>query len=123
MDITPKLNEKSKLCIQQVLGTCLYYARAVDNTILPALSSIASEQATPTEKNNQAVAKLLDYLATQSEAKVRYHAYDMILNVHSDASYLSESRAQSRIAGYFFMDSTPVDGEPIKMNGNIFVNC
>ena len=42
--------------------------------------------------------------------------------MNPDASYLSESRARSRIAGYCFMDSTPEDGKPIKMNGNIFVN-
>ena len=66
---------------------------------------------------------MLDYVTSHPDAKVRFYASDMILNVHSDASYLSKSRARSRIAGYFFMGSTPVDGTPIKMNGNIFVNC
>ena len=47
----------------------------------------------------------------------------MILNVHSDASYLSETRARSRLAGYFFLGSKIVKGEKIKMNGNIFVSC
>ena len=123
IDSSPKLDEKGKLCIQQVLGTCLYYARAIDNTILPGLSAIASEQATPTERTAKCTNHLLDYLATHPEAKVRYYVSDMILNVHSDASYLSESRTRSRIAGYFFMGSTPEDGKPIKMNGNTFVNC
>ena len=123
IDSSPKLDDGGKLRIQQVLGTCLYYARAIDDTILPALSSIASEQATPTERTTKCTNHLLDYLATHPKAKIRYYASDMILNVHSDASYLSESRARSRIAGYFFMGSTPVDGKPIKMNGNIFVNC
>ena len=98
VDSSPKLDEKGKLRIQQVLGTCLYYARAIDDTMLPALSSIASEQATPTERTNKSTNHLLDYLATHPIAKIRYYASDMVLNVHSDASYLSESRARSRIA-------------------------
>ena len=43
----------------------------------------------------------------------------MILNVHSDASYLSASRGRSRAGGYFFLGSMPKNGEPIFLNGNI----
>ena len=39
---SPKLNDEGINIIQQVVGVCLYYARAVDNTILTALSTIAS---------------------------------------------------------------------------------
>ena len=42
-DVTAKLDEKRVKAIQQVVGGVLYYARAVDSTVLPALSSIASE--------------------------------------------------------------------------------
>ena len=45
----PLLDEKRKKVGQQVIGTCLYYTRAVDCTILPAISSIASTQAKATE--------------------------------------------------------------------------
>ena len=44
-----------------------------------------------------------DHLATHPDATVRFYASDMVLNVHSDASYLSESRARSRAAGHFFL--------------------
>ena len=100
-DVTAKLDEKRVKAIQQVVGGVLYYARAVDSTVLPALSSIASEQASATKTTEKKAAQLLDYLATHSKAVVRYYASDMILNIHSDASYLSESRARSRIAGEF----------------------
>ena len=122
-DETTKIDEKQNKVVQQVIGGCLYYGRAVDDTILPALSAIASEQASATENTEKKVLKLLNYLATHPEAKVRFHASDMVLNIHSDASYLSEPRAQSRLAGYFFLESKPRKGEPIKMNGNIFVSC
>ena len=46
-----------------------------------------------------------------------------ILNVHSDASYLSESKAHSRACGHFFMGWSPKDGDPIKLNGAFFTLC
>ena len=55
-DDSAKLNKEQIKLIQQVIGVCLYYGRAVDDTILPALSAIASEQSNGTrqtmEKNN-----------------------------------------------------------------------
>ena len=38
------LDKKGILKIQNIVGSILYYARAVDMTVLMALSSIASEQ-------------------------------------------------------------------------------
>jgi hypothetical protein len=43
------LNNACKKQIQQVVGSFLYYAQAVDLTILMALSDIATQQAAPTE--------------------------------------------------------------------------
>jgi hypothetical protein len=57
------------------------------------------------------------------DAKIRYPASDMILNVHSDASYLSAPRAHSRAGGYFFLGSIPANGDPIKLNGAIHITC
>jgi hypothetical protein len=47
----------------------------------------------------------------------------MILNVHSDASYLSAPKARSRAGGYFFLDSLPRDGDPIRHNDTTHVQC
>jgi hypothetical protein len=47
----------------------------------------------------------------------------MILNVHSNALYLSASHARSRASGYFFLGSIPVDGDQIKLNGTIHITC
>ena len=122
-DKSPKLDEKRKKVVQQVIGTCLYYARAVDCMVLPAISSIASTQANVREETEQRVKQLLHYLATLPNAKVRFYASKMVLNVHSDASYLSEPGAKSRAAGIYFMGDVPQDGKPILLNGNIFVVC
>jgi hypothetical protein len=44
-----------------VAETLLYYGQAVDSTILPALSSIATKQAQPTAKTMAMAKQLLDY--------------------------------------------------------------
>jgi hypothetical protein len=65
----------------------------------------------------------MDYLYTHKDATVRFHASDMILNIHSDASYLSESRARSRIGGIYFMGQAPHDGRSIQLNGPIHIQA
>ena len=81
--------------VQQVVGSFLYYARAVDPTILMALSDIATQQNKPTENTKKRVEQLLDYMATHPMTKIRFRASDMILNIHSDASYLSAPRHEA----------------------------
>ena len=97
------LGKKNKKYIQQVLGAFLYYALAVDPTMLVALSTIASEQASPTRVTMKKVDQNLDYAASQEQAVLTYEASNMVLAVHSDASYLRESKARSRAGGHFFM--------------------
>jgi len=121
-DATALLDAAGIKRVQQIVGSILYYARAVDMTVLMALSSIAVEQTRATEKTMGRCIQLLDYLARNSEAKVRYHASDMIMNIHSDASYLSETKARSRACGHFFMGWMPENGKPIKLNGAFYVN-
>ena len=67
----------------------MYYAHASDLTIVHALSAIASEQAKATIRTLERVQHLLDYMATNPNAIVRFYVSDMILNLHLDASYLS----------------------------------
>ena len=43
----------------------------------------------------------------------------MVLNVHSDASYLTAPGARSRAGGHFFLGSLPKDGYPIRLNGAV----
>jgi hypothetical protein len=69
-DTTPRVDAPRIKIIQHVIGGVLYYARAVDLTNLPALSAIASDQASATKMTEAHVLQLLDYLATHSEAVV-----------------------------------------------------
>jgi hypothetical protein len=81
------------------------------------LNDITTEQTKVTAKTQAATNQLLDYLATHPDATIRYHASDMILHIHSDASYLSVSNACSRLGGLFFLSNNPPEHD--KLNGSI----
>jgi hypothetical protein len=95
----------------------LYYARAVDPTVLMPLNDIVREQTKTTEKMQAATNQLLDYLASHPDATIRYHVSNMILHIHSDASYLSVSNARSCLGGLFFLGNKYPEQD--KLNGSI----
>ena len=47
----------------------------------------------------------------------------MIVNVHSDVSYLSTGEGLRRSGGYFFLGSIPTDRKAIQLNGSIHITC
>jgi hypothetical protein len=81
------------------------------------LNDIETEQTTATEKTETTAGQLLDYLATHPDATIRFHASDMILHIHSDASYLSVPKARSRLGGLFYLGYNPPNED--KLNGSI----
>ena len=102
VDTSRRLDDKEIKSVQKIVGSILYYARAVDMTVLMSLSTIASEQTKGTERTMEKALQVLDYLATHPDAKVRFSASDMILNIHSNASYLTEPKSrQSRKRPFF----------------------
>jgi hypothetical protein len=108
-DKSALLGKEDKKFIQEVTGTFLFYARAVDTTMLTALSSLAAEQCNPTERTMEKCKQFLDYAATQEDAVITYRKSDMVLAIHSDASYLSEPKARSRAGGHFFLSENTQD--------------
>ena len=114
MDTSNPLSKEDKKFIQQVIGTLLYYGRAVDATILVALSALTSAQSTPAEDTMQRMHHLLDYIATHPDAIVSYAKSNMILGVHSNVSYLNKPKARSCTGGHFFLsdgtDDAPHNG-------------
>jgi hypothetical protein len=81
------------------------------------LNDIATEQTKATEKAQEATNQKLDYMAAHPKATIRYHASNVILHIHSDASYLSVSNARSRLGGLFFLGNKPPKQD--KLNGSI----
>jgi hypothetical protein len=113
-DVSPPLSPQRAKRIQEITGVVLYYARAVDPTLLTACTKVASKQAHPTENVEAAAERLLRYAAKRPEASIVFHASDMRLITHSDASYLSESDARSRVGGMSYLgnhaDDTMING-------------
>jgi hypothetical protein len=121
IDKTTPLPPKGIRCVQSIIGSILYYARAVDPTMLPALNGISSKQAKATEQTNKQCKMLLDYAATYPNAKLHYYTSDMQLQVDSDDAYLVLPQAKSRYAGFFYL-GTPHSTKG-KLNGAILVPC
>jgi hypothetical protein len=116
-DATPTLSMKQLTNIQNITGSLLYYSRAVYPTAIMPLNDIATEQTKATEKTQSAADKLLDYMDTHHDATIRYHASDMILHIHSDASYLSVYHACNILGGLFYCWEKPPHADTL--NGSI----
>ena len=109
--------------IQSVIGSLLYYARAVDPSLLPGLNETSITQSAPTENTQDKVTTMLDYVHTHPNAVIRYHASDMCLHVDSNASYLVLPKARSRLAGHYFLSDDPTIIVTPKPNGPILTEC
>ena len=115
-DSSPRLSEDGIKRIQGIVGSLLYYARAVDNKLLATLSTIGAQQANATANTQRAVEQLLDYVATYPNDGTTYRASGMILAAHSDASYLSEPNSRSRAGAHIFVS----ENDPIpRPNGPV----
>ena len=121
---------------QEVTGTFLCYAKAVDPIMLTLLGSISTQQENPTDQTMQKVKQVLDYTATHTYAIITYHTSVMVL------SYMSETKARSRTDRNLFMSVnvllSPKNGTVLNITkiikaimlsetevelGELFINC
>ena len=119
-DTTPQLSKQGIKRIVEIRGTLLCYARAIDNTMLVALTDVSAAQTKATEHTLQATVRLLNYAATHPEAILAYSKSNMILHVHTDTSYLSALKARSRRAACHFLSNGDKDDNH-QPNGPILV--
>ncbi len=117
-DTSPLLDKAGKKFFQEVTGIFLFLARAVDSTMLTALSLLASKQAVPTEKTMQKCLQFLEYAASQADAIFTYQASKMRLGIHINILYLSEPKACSRAGGHVFVTGN----EDIPINNGAVLN-
>jgi hypothetical protein len=123
IDTTRPLGDKEIKAVQKIVGSILYYARAVDMRVLMVLSTITSKQTKGTERTMEKALQVLDYLVTHPDATVRFRATDMVMNIHSDVSYLLEPNSCSRACGHFFLGWLPVNRQPIRLNEAFHAHC
>ena len=83
------------------MGGFLYYARALDYTILLALNKILSTQAKPTQYTKEEYQQIIDYRVMYLNVYIRYYTTDIVLLVDSNVAYLVMPNTKSRIARYF----------------------
>ena len=89
--------------VQKIVVTLLYYSIVVNPTIFTSLGTIAVQQAKGTKKNYDDTLWLLNYAAMHPNATIQYTASDMILHIHSDASYFSKPGVCSRTGGHYLL--------------------
>ena len=98
--------------VQEIVGCFLWYARVIDSTFLPAVNIIGSEMVNPTQHLLRQCERLLAYAAAYPDNALVYRASDMILEVQTDASYLSRSRSRSVAGGIGYLGSPGPDELP-----------
>ena len=95
----PTFTKRQVHLLQQICGKFLYYAQALNSTMMHALNDLASQVTAGTMKTEEAQQCFFNYCTTNPDASIVYYASDMI----TDASYLVASKARSRNAAYIFM--------------------
>lgn len=99
------LIKKQKKFVQQEQVTSdvfLYYARAVDSTMLVALSAIAAEQGAPMQNTLQKVNQFLDYAASDMKLTT-------IHSMHLIAASQRRAQEQEEVTTFYHMQ------EPIQL--------
>ena len=97
------LTKKEITFIQRVTGKFLYYARAVDCTMLHALNDIATKTVNGTTETLDAIKCFMDYASWHPDASVLFRASDMILHIESDGAHLTAPKSRSRAGGYHYL--------------------
>ena len=104
-DLTKQLEAAQIKFLQRVTGKFLFYARAIDNTMLHAINDIATATMNGTEQTLAAATYFLNYAASNPDGEIIYRASDMILKIDSDAAYLVCPKARSRAGGFHYLSS------------------
>jgi hypothetical protein len=60
-DNSAPLTPDAKTCLQEIIGTLLYWGRAIDSTTLVGLRSLATPQTNGTKATTKAIIQLLNY--------------------------------------------------------------
>ncbi len=87
-----------KTWIQQVVGSLLFYARALDLSILTAVCQLSSHQSNPIQHNLTSAHRLLNYVSPHRNTHKTIHPAFMALWACTDASFLSRPKSGS-VAG------------------------
>ena len=71
-DKTPLLQPDDITKLQKIIGDLLYYAIAMDGTLIATLNELVSAQSKGTQATMKTTKKLMDYCHTHSNSKVKF---------------------------------------------------
>ena len=84
-----ELDEYNQKIMQKIVGKVFYHARAIDPTMLMALTSLAAVHKKPTIDTAKQITHFINYSATHPDAITEYRKRGMIIHIYSNASYTS----------------------------------
>jgi hypothetical protein len=94
--------------LQKIVGSALHHSRASDVTALEAATTLSSLQSKPTASVLASQERLLGYLAKFPNHRRVVRPSSMLLQIHSDASYLPLPNSGSKAGGFHTLgDHTP----------------
>ena len=105
----PKLNSADTNRVQSINGTFLYYALALDPTMIPSIKNISACQYVPTQYIMEPFNQVMDYVSTHPNSTIRYHPSNLILMTDIDADYLVIPVSCSHIAGHYYFTNHMLD--------------
>jgi hypothetical protein len=118
IDTSPKLTQAQTTLIEQITGTFLYYARAINGTMLHALNDMATWIATGNQSTAVSKTHFLHYCTTNPDTELLYRASNMIFKNDSDAAYLVAPGTKSRAGGHTYFGNQAENPKQI-INGDI----
>lgn len=102
VDTSPPLSASDITTLQSIIGSALYYGRAVDSLVLTEVQALSSEQSLHRTSTLERADRLLGYMMANPDNSVEFRASDMALWIYSDASYLSRTKARSVAGGFHY---------------------
>jgi hypothetical protein len=96
IDNTPRATPEQQSFLRSAVGMFLYYALAIDCTLLLTLSKLAAQQSAPTTNTMVMLDRFLNYIAHHPDATITYRPSNMQLHVHSDELYPSDPLSRFR---------------------------
>ena len=120
------LDKKVTKRIQYIVETLLYYAHSVYPKMLRPTNEISRFQSKPTKYAEEKAKLLLDYTSTYPNVVICYRASDMVLQVDSDAAYITMIEEISCYAEHLYLSDWPspwtLKHTP-RTNGPIHTEC
>ena len=90
---------------------CITSAKLMQRNNVGSIERYHVRTSKSNERNNEKTLYFLDYLTSHPTVIVTYRRRNMVMNVHSNISYLVEPKARSRAGGRYVMSNNVVNPE------------